>query len=84
MPYISQDQRERITNQTSFPPIGNSGQLNYLICKLVLHYLEGRGDYRYQDLNDVLGALEGAKQEVYARIVRPYEDKKIKEHGDIF
>lgn len=39
---------------------------------------------KYQDHNDVMGALEGAKQEYYRRIVAPYENEKIKENGDVY
>jgi hypothetical protein len=38
----------------------------------------------YQSINDVLGALEGAKLEFYRRIAAPYEDTKIQENGDVY
>jgi hypothetical protein len=37
----------------------------------------------YQHFNDVLGALEGAKLELYRRRIAPYEDTKIVENGDV-
>jgi hypothetical protein len=33
--------------------------------------------------NDAIGALEGAKLELYRRYVSAYEDDKIKENGDV-
>ena len=84
MPYISPEARERLASQTQFPSINNAGSLNFLICKLILHYLEGKENVNYQDFNDILGALEGAKQEIYRRLIQPYEEKKISENGDIF
>jgi len=31
-----------------------------------------------------MGALEGAKLEFYRRVVVPYEEKKMKENGDVY
>lgn len=33
---------------------------------------------------DILGALEGAKLELYRRKISPYEDIKIEENGDVY
>jgi hypothetical protein len=38
----------------------------------------------YQTFNDALGALEGAKQEFYRRVVVPYEEQKRFENGDVY
>ena len=35
-------------------------------------------------LDDVLGALEGAKLEFVRRVVVPYEERKMKENGDVY
>ena len=59
------------------------GDLNYLFTKVALSYLRARGK-RYTTMNDVLGALEGAKLEFYRRLVAPYEDVKIHENGDVY
>ncbi len=61
----------------------NPGELNYLITKLCIEYGENH-HIKYQTINDILGALDGAKLEFYARIARPYEDRKIKENGDVY
>jgi len=80
MPYIKPDQRAGIA-LGEFP--ANAGELNYAITLLVRDYFNVRGG-RYQQINDVLGALEGAKAEFYRRIVAPYEDTKIAKNGDVY
>lgn len=78
MPYITQQERGRLINDTP----NTAGELNYVFTKIAIQYFEEHGG-RYQQINDVLGAFEGAKLEFSRRIVAPYEDKKIKENGDI-
>lgn len=80
MPYIKQQRRAEIDGggwATS------PGELNYQLTRLALRYLNSAG-INYQNLNDVIGAFEAAKLEFYRRAVVPYEDKKIKENGDIY
>jgi Domain of unknown function (DUF6899) len=61
------------------------GELNYQMSQLVRSYLAMHGPTPgYQTYNDIIGVLECLKLEVYARLVRPYEDKKISENGDVF
>jgi hypothetical protein len=43
-----------------------------------------KGTLRYAHLNEVIGALECAKLELYRRIAVPYEDQKITESGDVY
>lgn len=80
MPYIPKERRESLGK--SLAPI-KAGELNYLFTKIIVNYLFLNQE-SYQSYNDILGALEGAKLEVYARKVRPYEDKKIEENGDVY
>lgn len=79
MPYITNEAKTRL------PSMGpaNPGELNYLITNLLIDYLHKMGK-NYQNINDVLGALEGAKLEFYRRVAAPYEDKKIQENGDVY
>jgi len=81
MPYIKQDDRLELDTLMRFPK--TAGELNYEITRMIKFYLEERGR-NYQNMNDIIGALEGAKMEFYARIVRPYEDEKIEENGDVY
>ena len=62
--------------------IETAGELNYLITHLVHSYLSQRPE-KYQNYNDVMGAQVGALLELYCKHIRPYEDKKIAENGDV-
>ena len=81
MPYIVQSRREALFK--SGHDMDGSGELNYVLTRMLLKYVEQHG-LSYKTINDILGALEGAKLEFYRRIVAPYEDIKIKENGDVF
>ncbi len=84
MPYIKQEDRTRFEHWlrgASLSPPKTAGELNYLITRLCHIFLAT--DAKYQDYNDVMGALEGAKLEFYRRHVAPYENKKIEENGDV-
>lgn len=80
MPYIKQYEREEL----DLEPFGamNAGQLNYVFTTMAHEYLHLNGE-SYQSYNDIIGALEGCKLELYRRKVAPYEDKKIEENGDV-
>jgi hypothetical protein len=83
MPYIKQDDRRVIDIVLDVPVMSNAGELNYVLTKVVKDYLEQFG-ISYQTMNDIVGALDGAKVEFQRRIVAPYEDKKIKQNGDVY
>ncbi len=78
MPYINQHDRSiaKITPR-------NAGELNFAITKLCADYVLRNG-LHYANINDVIGALEGAKAEFYRRVVAPYEDTKIAENGEVY
>jgi len=76
MPYIKQEDRKPQSAT-------NPGMLNYQITGLVSGYMNEKG-LSYQTINDVLGALEGAKQEFYRRIAVPYENEKLSTNGDVY
>lgn len=80
MPYVKQESRPDLE---AGGPIQISGNLNFLITKLLKRYWEN-SPKNYQSINDIVGAVEGAKLEFIRRIVNPYEDKKIKENGDVY
>ena len=79
MPYIKKEDR------VWFPSVvlHNTGELNYAFTQLILNYLDYKGE-RYQTYNDIIGALECCKQEVYRRKVSLYEETKIKENEDVY
>lgn len=55
-----------------------TGNLNYFLFKLAICSCQNYEDYR-----NFIGELEVAKLEIYRRQIAPYEDKKIKENGDV-
>ena len=89
MPYITKDSREvldyailelaaRINHGDGF-----AGKLNYAISKLFNYTLKDKG-LNYANINEMIGALECIKLELYRRIASPYEDKKIELNGDVY
>ena len=86
MPYIraiDRDDVDHLIKDMKWVGINNPGKLNYLITMLCKTYLIDN-NLNYQTINDVVGALEGAKLEFYRRVAAPYEDIKIKENGDVY
>ena len=83
MPYISQQDREEI-NQGREPE--SAGELNYKITTLIQSYLDRTcvKGVSYGKINEVIGALECCKLELYRRLAAPYEDKKMQENGDVY
>lgn len=85
MPYIKQQERDRFENLVKsmhLTAVLNAGELNYLITQLVHSFLETKAR-SYQNYNDALGALEGAKLELYRQHIAKYEDVKIALNGDV-
>ena len=78
MPYINKSDRAQATT-TPYTP----GELNFAITSILLGYLLRCGD-SYTFFNDCLGALEGAKLELYRRKIAPYEERKRKKNGDVY
>jgi hypothetical protein len=81
MPYIKSERRKAILAGAK-PQ--DPGELNFAVTALVDRYLEDKGGIRYSHLNEVIGALDCAKLELYRRIAAPYEDAKIVENGDVY
>lgn len=84
MPYIKQERRllfDESLNRLA-THITNGGDLNYCFTILCKHFIDMFGE-SYSNHSICVSALENAKLEWYRRRVAPYEDKKIKENGDI-
>jgi hypothetical protein len=82
MPYITQKSRDAFGMGVGTEKI-TPGELNYMLTVLCSEYFKTQGG-NYQAINDIVGALEGAKLEFYRRVAAPYEDKKIIENGDVY
>lgn len=78
MPYIPQQQRDELLTRNA----QNSGELNFQFTQIAIQYLKDKGE-RYQHYNDILGALEGAKLELYRVYCTPYEQEKMEENGKV-
>lgn len=89
MPYIDQKGRdfyernglEQLVNAVVSDGV-TAGDLNYLFTRLAMAYTSK--NMNYQKINDVLGALEGAKLEFYRKRVSSYEDIKEKMNGPVY
>lgn len=83
MPYIVPDRR---TEMLDIRRIGmaalpqNAGELNYMLSQILLEYQKQKGE-SYAAYNDILGALEGAKLEMYRTLIGPYEQAKSLMNG---
>lgn len=79
-PYIPQEDRDHLEHGA---PIQKAGELNYLFTQHIDKYLADHG-LNYSVINDIIGALEGAKLEFYSRIVAPYEVGAKNRNGDVY
>jgi hypothetical protein len=85
MPYIIKDRREKLDKFIDGlqSELQCDGEVNYTITKIIQkYYFDGVGSYKI--LNSAIGVLECVKQEFYRRIIVPYEERKIKENGDVY
>jgi hypothetical protein len=89
MPYIVQEKRKildpAIQNLVeSFRELNDdrnfAGNLNYVITRL---FSSLHPSPNYQRFNDVIGALECCKLELYRKKTAPYEDIKESENGPV-
>lgn len=84
MPYIKKKDRKWVDVAVDYfilhvIGVGHyTGKLNYFLFKLAKLECNNYSDYR-----DFIGELECAKAEIERRLLAPYEDKKIKENGDV-
>ena len=91
MPYITRSDREAVRQiveeAKNLRIVGHllkgAGEINYVLTEIVAGYLDKVG-MRYANLNEVIGALECCKLELYRRLAAPYEDQKIKENTDVY
>ncbi|MEM0441256.1 MAG: hypothetical protein QXF45_07230 [Candidatus Caldarchaeum sp.] len=87
MPYIPPDDRKEldpiidslIETLKKTPVEKIDGKLNYVVSRLIL----GLYPPSYFNYNRALGVLAAVSHELYRRRVAPYEDEKIKQHGDV-
>ena len=84
MPYIKQEDRIRFRYPAECLGLAAecAGDLNYIMTVIVHKYIEKKG-LKYANVNEVIGAMECCKLELYRKVAAPYEDIKIAENGDV-
>lgn len=90
MPYITEEMRNQIDYEIGelfnaskdIDDFENNrgGILNYIITRLALNFM---GTKSYKNLSLMKSAMSDATDEWYRKQMIPYEDKKIKENGDV-
>jgi len=87
MPYIPTERRDEIDNELTQQGAGwqpsNAGDLNWLVTTFIDNMLNEKG-IRYAHINEMIGALECCKLELYRRIASPYEDQVKEKNGDAY
>ncbi len=67
--------------ECDYPEGSFEANINYVVTRLlVLAY----GKTSYDDINDVVGALECAKLEFYRRKAGPFSDQEAFVNGDVY
>ena len=87
LPYVKPENRakyekaldELIDILKSLPVEEVDGELNYVVTRILKQIYP----LRYFHINKAIGVLECVKLEFYRRVAAPYEDKKMKESGDV-
>lgn len=90
MPYIDRRRRQEINAGGDKPQ--TAGELNYAVTLLCVEYLgrqfqisaDDRLVLSYARINEVVGVLECAKQELYRRVAVPYEDAARERNGEVY
>jgi hypothetical protein len=82
MPYIKKLDRKKFepSTKTLNKHISTCGELNYVMTKLCHQYIQKKG-LCYANINEVIGAVECMKMELYRMIAAPYEEEKIDKNG---
>ena len=86
MPYIALWQRSPLDDIVAeikkLQPM-DPGELNYLITQIVQVWLS-RTFQNYAAYSAARGVLADVGEELYRRVMAPYEDKKCQENGDVY
>jgi len=85
MPYIGQGARLHLEPalRELFKTSLGLGDINYVITKAILNYLEAMGR-NYHSYASVVGMLDTIKNELYRREINGYEEEKCMQNGDVY
>jgi len=84
MPYVKQSSRDRlrpVLDTMKNYNVRPDGELNYLLFAYCRYYL--RNTESYNTIKNYCAELRACAHEIERRMLDVYEDKKIKENGDI-
>ena len=90
MPYVTPDRRELlvqfdaknhrfVVNTLDITSPEDLAFVFYRLCQLYVI----RNGRKFETLNGIVGVLETTKGEFSRRILAPYEDRKMRENGDV-
>ena len=87
MPYIQQSRRDGIdlelgADRLDWSP-SDAGDLNFVVSTFIQNRLKDKG-LKYAVVNEMIGALECCKLELYRLVAAPYEDEKLEENGRVY
>lgn len=84
MPYVNETQKQRVAVGAGSL---TTGELTYALQQVINAHLLDRlriGALTFQQLAEVVGALECCKADFIDRILMPYEARKAAENGDVW
>lgn len=79
MPYVTNHEKLRLEAHDPETP----GQLTYVLQQALAQYIKTQG-LSYATLAECLGSLDGAGDDLKRRVLRPYEERKQRENGDVW
>ena len=90
MPYVTPERRELLMQfdeknhrlVVSTINITSPGDLAFVFYRICQFYVIRNGR-KFETLNAIVGVLETTKGEFSRRILAPYEDRKMRENGDV-
>ena len=85
MPYVKPYARKNLDKIVEYmlkQGVMPTGALNYILFKFCKEWIARTGE-SYSNYKTFLGELDCCKDEIYRRLVAEYEEKKIKENGDV-
>jgi len=86
LPYLNQDKRRRllpVVEAMRIAGVEDPGEINYLCCQAVLIHTKACA-LNYQQLSAAIAGVGDAHDELKAQVLRPYEDIKQQDNGNIF
>lgn len=91
MAYITKGKREQfgpeiisLENRIVEAEIYSIGELNYVLTRLCIAFLNRFPKTNHHNLNKIVGVLECVKLEFYRRLAAPYLERKKKSNGDVY